>query len=121
MVLVARHVGGHLQGQLPLQRGFDHFAGFLQGWENHFTQQQVFPPINPHGNGGPGPTPFNSGHPVDLYIDNEPAYGRNGTYGAYTFSTFAVDSIRSHNASTPFFRESVHAAGDLFACLYTSD
>ena len=35
------HAGAHLYGQLPLQRGFDSFVGFLRGWENHFTQQQV--------------------------------------------------------------------------------
>jgi arylsulfatase A-like enzyme len=26
------HAGAHLHGQLPLQRGFDSFVGFLQGW-----------------------------------------------------------------------------------------
>lgn len=96
------HAGGHLLGQLPLQRGFDTFVGFLQGWENHFTQQQVFPPKT-GPNGGQGPTPYDAAHPVDFWLDHAPAYGKNGTYGAYTFTAHAVDAIRSHNLSTPFF------------------
>lgn len=96
------HAGGHLVGQLPLQRGFDSFAGFLQGWENHFTQQQVFPP-GTRPNGGQGPTPYDAGSPVDFYVDNAPAYGRNGTYGAYTFTAHAVSAIKSHDVTVPFF------------------
>lgn len=96
------HAGAHLHGQLPVQRGFDSFVGFLRGWENHFTQQQVFPPGTGH-NGGQGPTPYESTTPVDLWLDDEPAYGKNGTYGAYTFSAHAVDAIRTHDTSKPFF------------------
>jgi arylsulfatase A-like enzyme len=98
------HAGGHLRGQLPLQRGFDSFVGFLQGWENHFTQQQVFPP-NSGGNGASsGPTPYKPTSPVDLTINNQPAFGQNGTYGAYTYGTFAVEAIRNHaDVASPFF------------------
>ena len=71
--------GAHLHGQLPLQRGFDSFVGFLRGWENHFTQQQVFPP-NTGGNGGQGPTPFKNATPVDFWLDDGPAYGKNGQH-----------------------------------------
>ena len=75
------HAGAHLHGQLPVERGFDSFVGFLRGWENHFTQQQVFPPHTgpwPHtGNGGQGPTPFAAAEPVDFWLDAGPAYGLN--------------------------------------------
>ena len=97
------HAGAHLFGQLPLQRGFDTFVGFLQGWENHFTQQQVFPTNNPYHNGGPGPTPYKSSYPVDFWLDNGPAYGKNGSYGAYTFTAHAVEVVLNHDVSTPFF------------------
>eukprot|EP01047_Picozoa_sp_COSAG01_P059984 COSAG01_NODE_7285_length_3271_cov_3.212484_1_plen_327_part_00 len=96
------HAGAHLYGQLPLQRGFDSFVGYLQGWENHFTQQQVFPP-HTGSNGGQGPTPYSSAKPVDMWLNHAPAYGKNGTYGAYTFTTHAVEAIRSHDVSAPFF------------------
>ena len=98
------HAGAHLHGQLPVERGFDSFVGFLQGWENHFTQQQVFP-HGPHtgGNGGQGPTNFSASQPVDFWLDHGPAYGLNGTYSAYTYNEHAVAAIRSHDVSAPFF------------------
>jgi len=99
------HAGAHVHGQLPLQRGFDTFVGFLQGWENHFTQQQVFPPCHPKRcpNGGPGHTNYSAHAPVDLWLNDQPAYGMNGTYGAFTFNEHVVNAIRSHDVAKPFF------------------
>ena len=91
------HAGGHVEGQIPVNRGFDSFIGFLQGWENHFTQQQQFPPCHPGcPNGGPGVTPYAPNVPVDLWLNGEPAYGKNGTYGAYLLRPITLTPKTMH-------------------------
>jgi len=41
---------------------------------------------------------------IDLWEDQGPAFGRNGTYGGYMYSDRAVAAIRAHNdTETPFF------------------
>jgi hypothetical protein len=48
-------------------RGFNHSFGYLAGGEDHYTQM--------HGVMG-----------VDLWRDHGPAYGENGTYGAFLYT-----------------------------------
>ncbi len=84
------HVGARSTMNLPINRGFDRHMGFLKGGEDH---------INQHSPDG-GKT-F-----VDLWKDNEPAHGLNGTFSTYLYCRAAVAEIKSVAASAennPFF------------------
>eukprot|EP01063_Lacrimia_lanifica_P028197 TRINITY_DN407_c0_g3_i3.p2 TRINITY_DN407_c0_g3~~TRINITY_DN407_c0_g3_i3.p2 ORF type:complete len:400 (+),score=178.57 TRINITY_DN407_c0_g3_i3:349-1548(+) len=78
------HIGARSAAFLPHNRGFDHHFGFLSGAEDHNTQRH--------------------GDMVDLWLNDAPAYGRNGTLNScYLYGGDAVDRINRHDASTPFF------------------
>ena len=63
-------VGQRAVAQLPIHRGFNRSLGFLTGAENHFTQHVADPTY---------------GNTVDLWEDDHPAWGRNGSYGTCVF------------------------------------
>jgi arylsulfatase A-like enzyme len=74
------HAGLYSAELHPVQRGFNHSFGFMNGDEDHFKQT--------------------SGGGVDLWRDSNPAYGENGTtYGTLLWTTEAVERI-SHHKST---------------------
>jgi arylsulfatase A-like enzyme len=75
------HIGARSEANLPINRGFDHHLGFLGGGEDHFTQR------------------IQQG--VDLYLDDAPAYGLNGTYSCDLYSGKAVSLIEDHAANHP--------------------
>lgn len=75
------HAGGHLMGQTPGNRGFDSAFGYLNGMEDHYTQ--VFDMLDG----------------VDLWEDQGPAYGKNGTYGGIMYATRIVDAIDRYQPS----------------------
>jgi arylsulfatase B len=76
------HVGARSQANLPTHRGFDHHFGFLKGGEDHFTQVNV---------------DTNNVKFVDLWSQEAPAYGRNGTYSTYLYANEAVRVIQQHS------------------------
>jgi arylsulfatase B len=84
------HVGARSKANLPTSRGFDHHFGFLKGGEAHFTQL----------NEDEGGTMF-----VDLWSQNAPAFGRNGTYSTYMYAAEAERVIEQHadSSSQPLF------------------
>lgn len=86
------HVGARSRANLPTHRGFDHHFGYLKGAEDHFTQ------INNDEKG----TEF-----VDLWSQEAPAYGRNGTtYSTYLYAAEAIRLIEQHatkQESQPLF------------------
>ncbi|CAB9500962.1 Arylsulfatase B [Seminavis robusta] len=83
------HVGGRSTANLPTSRGFDHHFGFLKGGQDHFTQ------INTDTHN----MPF-----VDLWSQQAPAFGRNGTYSTYLYAMDAVNLIQQHSPKTkPLF------------------
>lgn len=43
------------------------------------------------------------GSNVDLWDTNQPAYGQNGTYGAFIYARRSLDIINSHNPQQPLF------------------
>ncbi|KAG7372537.1 sulfatase [Nitzschia inconspicua] len=78
------HVGARSRANLPTHRGFDHHFGFLKGGEDHFTQINV---------------DTNNVEFVDLWSQEAPAYGRNGTYSTYLYADEAVRVIQRHSSS----------------------
>lgn len=73
----------------PLHRGYNGSLGYLSGGEDHFTQVQRG---NIFGQSG-----------VDMWGTDKPAYGKNGTYGAYTYSAEISAIIQAHDQATPLF------------------
>ena len=71
------HLGARTPASLPASRGCDEHLGFLKGGEDHWTQRLA--------DGGAG---F-----VDLWRDNAPAAGENGTYSAMLYAAEAARAI----------------------------
>ena len=75
------HLGDTVNWMTPYSRGFNTSLGYLAGGEDHYTQLQS-------GEAGcPG---------VDLWQTNAPAYGKNGTYAAFTYNEELEKIIKNH-------------------------
>lgn len=48
-------------------------------------------------------TPLSWAQGVDLWEDNGPAYGKNGTYGGFMYTEHVVKFIENHDVSRPLF------------------
>jgi arylsulfatase B len=79
------HAGGYFWGQLPTQRGFDTSLNYLNGMEDHYTQY------------------FNQLGGIDLWENDGPAIGRNGTYGALMYAQHLTDAVHAHSFPHPLF------------------
>ena len=78
------HIGSYAKANLPIHRGFDHHFGFLGGGEDHMTQQD-------------------QGY-TDLWRDNQPAFGENGTmYSCDLYTQEMMKLLNNHNPDEPFF------------------
>ena len=75
------HAGGHVQGQLPVQRGFDRSRVFLNGNEDHYSHW------------------FGIDKGFDMWQDSANLYD-NSTYGAELYVAHALQTIADFNAST---------------------
>ena len=81
------HVGSRQHVNLPTRRGFHYFFGLLSGSADHYSSRA-----------------WEASGAVDLWLNDGPAYGRNGTaYSCDLFAADAVHLIRSHNTSRPLF------------------
>lgn len=83
------HAGSSCEANLPVHRGFDSSFGYLGGSEGHFNQRE--------GNAGAASSP------VDLWVDDGPGYGQNGTYNAFMYTQHHVAIIEAAVADTPTF------------------
>ena len=82
----------------PKSRGFDHHFGFLSGGQDHDLQVE-YCAATVRGAWTPGAV-----EPcIDLWRDDGPAYGENGTYSAFLYTHEALRNIQSHNVETPMF------------------
>jgi len=94
------HLGELQDWMTPVSRGFNTSLGYLTGDEDHYTQMQR------------SKGPFGCAA-VDLWRDDGPAYGRNGTYGEYIYNAEIQRVIRAHDPSVPLFiyaaLQSMHA------------
>ena len=80
------HCGARSNANLPINRGFDYHLGFLSGGEDHNTQKC-----------------YETQNYVDLWNNEGPAHGRNGTYSCFLYGRQAVDIVMNHDAETPLF------------------
>ena len=76
------HLGARSVAHLPINRGFDRHFGFLGGGEDHFTQVSGEDPV--------------VGDLVDLWRDDGPAYGENGTFSGFLYADEAQRVIKAH-------------------------
>jgi arylsulfatase I/J len=90
------NAGSTAWGNMPINRGFDSSYGYMGGAEDHYTQHGDYKIKYENGELG-----YTSA--VDLWENDGPAYGKNGTYNAYSFAQHAVDIISNHDPSTPLF------------------
>ena len=66
--------------------------------------QRSFEKVCKYGNGG---------NSTDLWHNDQPAWGMNGTYGDYIYVGHAVETIMQHNASAaPLFYYLAYATAD---------
>lgn len=105
------HQGFHHASFTPRARGFDSFFGFLGGAEDHFTQcagcgnaldvsfaeRARACPAHRSPCGVECPTQGD----VDLFRDDRPAFGENGTYSTLALTAEACRVIRRHAAAPP--------------------
>jgi arylsulfatase B len=104
------HQGFYAPHYTPMGRGFDTSFGFYMGGSDHFTSCQACPnniPSPDYANhsitcpanqrrGCNLTCPQEGG--IDLFRNNRPAYGENGTYTAYLWSQEAVRVIEQNAA-----------------------
>lgn len=77
------HGGMSHPGQIPFNRGFDTSLAMLSGAADHYTNiRENF---------------------VDMWLDDRPAHGLNGTYSLYRYMEHALAALAAHNASVPLF------------------
>lgn len=84
-----------MMSMLPTSRGFNTSLGYQGAYEDHYTQQA----------GGGKKSSFGCAG-VDLWHNETPAYGYNGTYGDKIYSDEMERVIRVHHAhhrKNPFF------------------
>lgn len=109
------HQGYYHPDFTPVGRGFNHSFGFLLGGSDHMSSCAACAnkfPANPdyadHIRSCPAnPRYCNLECPqeggVDLYRDDHPAVGENGTYTAFLWAGEAVKIINAHDPKVPLF------------------
>ena len=82
----------------PVHRGFDHFYGYFNGYEDYWSHSVALGAI-------PGVEPVQNGF-LDLHDDGELVRDKNGTYGPEIFServTAMIEDHKNNYASSPMF------------------
>ena len=85
------HAGAAKMEQMPTGRGFQSCFGYLDGFNDYYTE--IFPLAKCNGT-----------EIVDLWDTDKPAHGVNGTdYEEALFKNRVLSIINKHNTSTPLF------------------
>lgn len=103
------HQGFYNRSYIPAARGFDTSFGYFAGNQDAFTQCAVCGSCYPELSTEPTSCArsfCNRTCPqeglIDLWRDDRPAYGENGTYNAMQFANEAVKVIESNDGSPMF-------------------
>jgi arylsulfatase B len=115
------HVGARHYANLPSERGFDEFFGFLAGSQDHFSNVGSFEAGSfvdlwrsssrgGRGGGGYGSTDGSSSgsggdkHPRHSAAYSGPAFGRNNSaYSCEAYAAESVHRIERHDTAKPLF------------------
>ena len=85
------HAGAAKMEQMPTGRGFKSYLGYLDGFNDYYTE--IFPLAKCNGT-----------EIVDLWDTDKPAHGMNGTdYEEAIFKERVLSIINNHNVSSPLF------------------
>ena len=85
------HAGAATMEQMPTGRGFQTYLGYLDGFNDYYTE--IFPLAKCNGT-----------EIVDLWDTNKPAHGMNGTdYEEAIFKERVLSVINNHTPSIPLF------------------
>ena len=85
------HAGAATMTQMPTGRGFQTYFGYLDGFNDYYTE--IFPLSKCNGT-----------EIVDLWDTDKPAHGMNGTdYEEALFQQHVMSVINNHSTSTPLF------------------
>jgi hypothetical protein len=86
---------------VPVHRGFNSSLGYLSGAEDHVDQSVAASTC--HGTGRECTDNATGGGCIDMWRDDRPAHGENGTYNDYVFTAEAERIIAAHPKSKPLF------------------
>lgn len=92
------HLGMYNNASTPTKRGFDHFYGYWNGYEDYWSHTVAL-------GAGPSVEPVQNGY-LDLHDDEALVRGKEGTYGPELFSQKALEFIadhKAHHADSPMF------------------
>ena len=87
------HAGHFVMEQTPKGRGFNTSLGYFNGACDHWTQED----------GEDGCQKQTGLATTDLWNTDRPGFSLNGTYGDLMYVGRAVETITSHDPSTPLF------------------
>lgn len=81
------HGGMSRWENIPINRGFDSSLGMLGGGADHYTNLKS----------------CGTGKYVDLWRNDKPAHGKNGTYSEFIYVQHMVNVIEKHDVQQPLF------------------
>jgi arylsulfatase I/J len=83
------HAGSVAFNQIPISKGFDSYFGYLHGANDYYNETS----------GACNNTPI-----VDLWENNQPAWGLNGTdYEEAMFTERVLEVLKNHDSTKPLF------------------
>eukprot|EP00927_Polykrikos_kofoidii_P049291 TRINITY_DN43369_c0_g1_i1.p1 TRINITY_DN43369_c0_g1~~TRINITY_DN43369_c0_g1_i1.p1 ORF type:complete len:569 (+),score=63.47 TRINITY_DN43369_c0_g1_i1:90-1796(+) len=106
------HVGMASKRHIPTGRGFNSSIGYFNFGEDHYTQRRGgealaasvgLDAVSGSGNRNSDSPCGQSRSAVDLWRNDHPAYGENGTYGGYIYRNESLRLIEAHDLNTPLF------------------
>jgi len=87
------HLGMYNNASIPIHRGFDHWYGFYNGYEDYWQHSVAL-------GSKPSPEPVVGGY-VDLTDDGRVVRDLNGTYGPEIFMNKVAEFIAGHKSNAP--------------------
>jgi len=92
------HLGMYNNASTPTHRGFDHYYGYFNGYEDYWSHTVAL-------GANPSTEPVENGY-LDLHDDNTLVWGKEGQYGPELFKDKVYSLIqehRAHHKESPMF------------------